>query len=262
MLILFGTHGSPGVTTSAFLIASFWSELPGVEECTLIECDPTGGVLTGMIGLDLQGGATPLVLAGGSTKVSEHSQTFSGDPNAKLKILNMPTAIRSSYDVASAFARDSHRYLNEFGRKRPVVIDAGRMFHNSPCLEMLGEGTNCLLVVGEGDIPSLAATSYFKEITDRMGCNAGLLSIGQPLWAEEEYRDVLGLNLVGWIAEHPDGYVDLYSIAHPPNIKKVKAFSAGARASANQLYEFAYPSAGVFFQDSAEEAQPATETQE
>lgn len=241
MLILFGTHGSPGATTSSFLIASFWSEFLEVEESTLIECDPTGGVLTGMIGLSLETGVAPLVLAGLDSKVSEHSQTFSGSLTDQMKILNMPTAIRSSLDVAHAFANNAEGYLAEFDRTKPAVIDAGRIFHNSPCLDIITQNSTCLLVIGEGHIPSLAAVSYFKEITDRMGCNAGLLSVGEPLWGEEEYRDVVGLNLVGWMAEHPKGFVDLYDIALPPGTNKVKSFRQQARATATMLYDFAYP---------------------
>lgn len=242
------------------MIAHFWAQREDVSECTLIEADPTGGVLSGLLGLNLEIGIAPLVLAGNDAKMTDFSQTFIGASKGRLKILNMPLALRSSYDVASVFTNNHKTHIGATDTINPIVIDAGRLFHNSPCLDLVNPDAATLLVVEEGNISSLQAVAYLKELTERKGTDMGLFSIGKPLWSEKEYKESLGINLVGSLPEHPSGFVDLYRAVNPPNTSKIKAFYRTVRETANSLYDYTYNrDEEVFFGDTlGEEHQQIT----
>ena len=229
LLILFGSHGSPGTTTTAFLIASHWSERMGVERCLLIEADPTGGVLSSLLHLKPDKGIAPLLLSEESSiRIWDYTQSHPASEGEKLQILQNPHVLRSSWDTVSVFTHNIQEYVKNINQHIPIVIDAGRLFHTSPCLKLITEGMKPMLVVGEGNIAAYSSIGYFKEIAEVAGATAGLISVGSPLWSQKEYKDTTGVELISWVEEHPEGRVDLHSIEElartAKSSSKIKAF--------------------------------------
>lgn len=240
MLVLFGTHGKPGATTTAFLIANFWARRAGVEKCILIEADPTGGVLDGQLHLNLENGLAPMMLAGENIRLEDYTESLPFGAEGKVHVLCAPHAVRSAWDTVSVFCSSASALLEKMDKSIPIVVDAGRLFHNSPALNLLTSSARAALVIGEGDISALPSAVYFKEATDRAGIGAGLISVGTPIWSPEDYKETLNLNLLSWVGEHPEGYVELQEAMSPPNKNRLRPFYGRAEAMADDLYTFTY----------------------
>ena len=236
MLVLFGSHGSPGTTTTAFLTAYFFSTRPNVEKTLLVEADPSGGTLPTMLGLNAHSGLVSLLTSNTpNLEVMDHTQKLPNPSMSKLEILSPPFTIRGSWDTSQILGRRIDDFRNSVDSRIPVVIDAGRIFFSSPMLSLIRPEATVGIVIREGYLPALPVLNYVKDLTTEAGANAGIISIGKPIWSNKEYYENTGLNVLGWLPENSKNFVDLNGFNGTKGISS--KFIKSARNLADNLYE-------------------------
>ncbi len=239
MLILLGSHGSPGVTTTAFFISYYFSRRPDVEKSLLIEADPTGGTLSAMLPLNQNLGVVSLLTASTQTpNIWEHTQRVS--KAGKLGILCGPLAIRGSWDSTEILGLRLEDFTASIGSNVPIVVDGGRALNTSPVFKMASPATTIAVVIREGYLPALPVLNFVKGKGEESGAKTGIITIGKPVWADREYQKSTGLDVFGGIRENPLGFVDLPAMVNRPNRRGVKKHMRSFARLADTLFNITY----------------------
>ncbi len=235
MIVLFGSHGSPGATTTAFLTAYYISQMQEVPKALFVEADPSGGTLPTLLGLDADPGLVSLLTSTTtSLDIHKHVQKISSPKMNKLEILCPPYTIRGSWDTSRMLGSRITDFVKSVEPGMPVVVDGGRIFFSSPMSSLITSQALVAVVIREGYLPALPVLNYMKEVADAQGARAGIISVGSPIWSDREYQDNTGLELLGNIDEHPKNYVDLTEFRGSP--RGDKKFHQSIQNLATSLY--------------------------
>ena len=236
MLIVFGTHGSPGATSIAYLLSYFWAER--FRSSLLVEADPLGGVLATMLNLDPAKGMPTLVTDNNpNASIKNHTQRVEGVKN-EMDVLVNSNSIKGAWDSMSLFSAPVMDKLIAVAKETPVVVDGGKIFHSSPSLKFMVPKATVAIVVRDAFLPGLPALRYLKTLSNAISdLNVGIIAVGEAIWEGEEYTRVSGLNFFGRLEEHPDGYLDLLSVGRLYKNRVEKSFYESARALSDGMID-------------------------
>lgn len=189
-LFVFGSlHGSPGVTTSALLVAGCLSK--GV----VVEADPDGGVLAVRYGLGREPGLATLAAAGALEPVGwwDHAQSAS-----RVPVLVGPEAPQSAAALWSHAGTSLARTLTSVDAD--VVVDAGRL-RPGTVVEPLLALADLVVIVVRPRVEDLVILSH--RLTDlRRRCRAlGVVLIGPGKYRPGEVRAQLDVGVLGELPE-------------------------------------------------------------
>ena len=257
MLLVFGTHGSPGASTLSILTATSWTL--GGREVALIDGDPTGGTLASHLGLFQDPGVASLILS----RTIEVDTVLTCSQRVlveNLRVLPLPTSVAGS---AASVERLSERgeELSQVATKLPLIIDAGRAYYGTPMAALVPHAKAVIFVVQSAHIPSLASLTNYRQMlgidveslgedsktlagSDRLEAlladSLGIVTIGPSYFAEDEFKEQTGLSVVASMPYDPDLAYDFADTLLMPN-RRSKNFMADATSVANILWNMAHP---------------------
>ncbi len=200
-LICFGSvRSSPGVTATVLALAARW---PTPPPPVVIEADPDGGVLASRYSLGRAGespGLTSLATAVrrglGAGEVWRHAQELPGG----LALVVGP----DSAEAASATVRSAGEGLGRWLAIQPDVaalVDCGRLRPGSPALELVRCASQ-LVVVVRPRVEELQALSQRLGALRQLA-EVGLILVGDRPYGSDEVAKVLGVEILGVIADDP-----------------------------------------------------------
>lgn len=188
MLLVFGTHGSPGASTTAILTGALWTA--SGRKVALLDCDPTGGTLAAHMGLLSDPGVVSLVLSPNITvdAVTSCSQKVLVE---NLHVLPLPSSVAGS---ASAVQRLSERgeELAHVSEEMPVIVDAGRVYYGTPMARLVPYAKAVVFVLQGVHLPALASMAHYRQMlgidTESMETEAESLVAEFPLAESPEVQ--------------------------------------------------------------------------
>ena len=257
MLLVFGTHGSPGASTLSILTAAIWAS--GGREVALIDADPTGGTLASHLGLFQDPGVASLILS--RTIAVDTVLTCSQRVLVEnLHVLPLPTSVVGSATSVERMAERGEE-LSQIATKLPLIVDAGRAYYGTPMATLVPHAKAVIFVIQSAHIPSLASLAYYRQMlgidADGMAEDSkafagserlevlltnsfGIVTVGPSYFAEDEFKEQTGLSVVASMPYEPDlayDFADTLLMTH----RRAKRFVADATSVANILWEKAHP---------------------
>jgi len=197
VVMLVSAHGSPGVTTTASVLAAMW---PEPRRCLLVEADPFGGVIAARFGLGDTPGLSTLAAQtrGGfdDAAVEAHSQRLPGG----LPVLVGP----ASPEEAQAVWRDVAGPLTEWaaGGSLDVIVDRGRLLPGAPP-NRASSGKDLVLVVARPTVDQLRSASIRHASLVTAGFDASLVLIGERPYGPDEVAATMRVPVLGVVAWDP-----------------------------------------------------------
>ena len=195
MLTVLSAKASPGVTTTALLLAA---ALP--TPAVLVEADPAGGSLGPRFGLGDEPGLRTLAVRArrdlDPAMVADHTQPVGsvavvvGPPTADEADAVLSTAIEPLVDVLSTMPS--------------VVVDAGRTRPGAPTWSLIRRSACCVVVCRpclDEFRPAAGLATELKEA----GVDAGFVCRGSAPYAPVEFAAEAGVELLGVLPEDPRG---------------------------------------------------------
>lgn len=207
MVTLVSAHGSPGVTTTALVLAATW---PDPRRCLLVEADSFGGVVAARFGL----GDTP----GLSTLAAQTRGGFN-DAAVKAHIQRLPGGLGvlvgpASPEEAQAVWRDAAGPLAEWAATGSVdvVVDRGRL---PPGVPPGGtpSGRSLVLVVTRPTVDQLRPASIRQAALAAAGFDASLLLVGDRPYGSDEVAATMRVPVAGVVAWDPSTAAALAGMA-------------------------------------------------
>jgi MinD-like ATPase involved in chromosome partitioning or flagellar assembly len=197
MVTLVSAHGSPGVTTTALVLAATW---PEPRSCLLVEADPFGAVIAARFGL----GDTP----GLSTLAAQTRGGF-GDAAVEAHIQRLPGGLPvlvgpPSPEEAQAVWRDVAVPLAEWaaGGSLDVIVDRGRILPGVPPSGAASEN-DVVLVVARPTVDQLRSASLRQTALVAAGFEVSLLLIGDRPYGPDEVSTTMRVPVTGMVAWDP-----------------------------------------------------------
>jgi MinD-like ATPase involved in chromosome partitioning or flagellar assembly len=204
---------SPGVSTVAELLAQLGPPGPGR---VLLDCDPAGGDWLLRPGVRPEPGLASLAMAGrrglAPGEVLNHVQRLGED----LAVLVAPAAGRqatSALEMVGEALVDHLRTLKDLA----VVVDCGALSPASPALP-LAAGADLVVMVSRATARAMVHLAPWVEqlAADAVPVAVVLVRHGPAAKAEAAYRpaevaDALGVEVLGPLADDPDGAARLYA---------------------------------------------------
>lgn len=189
-------HGSPGVTTTALVLAATW---PSHRRCLVVEADPFGGVIAARYGI----GDTPGLssLAAGSRRSLDddslwlHSQPLPGGVPVVVGAAALDEARAVLDDLAPALADwfTGHTDVD-------VIIDCGRVTHGAATGTLMGEA-DVVLVLTRPTLEQLRPAAWHVASLNASGLDSGLVLVGDRPYGPTEVTVALGtppMAVVAW----------------------------------------------------------------
>ena len=255
MLTVYGTHGSPGASTTAMHLAAHWASTG--HEVLLIEADPNGGSLSHTLGIQFTPGSASFVSSGLpvlSNHLIDHAQDVLFE---NLHVMPAPaslTGARGVVDTFAGFAEDL-RAISE--NEMAVIIDGGRITAGTAASKLTTVAAGVVVVChGNNHLPSL---DHLRDVlaadtgTDRpQGC---AVTVGKSSIDPDEWRESCGLTYCGSIEMVADMTSDLSSY-----LTRGKRKSKKWRASLEQVGQNLYPHAHPPVSDVSRRRQPVDRT--
>lgn len=257
MLLVFGTHGSPGASTLSILAAAMWTS--GGREVALIDADPTGGTLASHLGLYQDPGVASLILSRtiDVDTVLTCSQRVLVD---KLHVLPLPTSVvGSSTSVERLVERGEE--LSQVATKLPLIVDAGRAYYGSSLTALVPHAKAVIFVLQSAHIPALASLVSFRQMlgidadsmsegtspvarADRLQAmlsdSFGIVTIGDPYFAQDEFEEQTGLNVIASMPYDPQLAYDFADTLLVTS-RRAKRFMEDVASVARVLWSKAHP---------------------
>lgn len=200
VLVLASAKSSPGVTTSCVALAGVW---PQAHEVRIIEADPDGGTLAARFGLPTDPGLSSLAVAsrrsGASDEIDRHSQPLRGGEVGVL--VAPPTAER----VARSLGMLADRLPAELrAAEGDTLVDIGRVRPGSPAWSLV-ETADAVLLVARPRVEELQQLPARLRALRTTSCRIGLLLVGDRPYPRSEVAAVLGVEVIGVLADDPKG---------------------------------------------------------
>lgn len=198
LVTLVSAHGSPGVTTTALVLAATW---PEPKRCLLVEADPFGGVISARYGLSDTPGLSTLAAQSRSgldtATLEEHLQRLPGG----LGVLVGP----ASQEEAQAVWRDVAGPLAEWAQSESdfdMIVDRGRLPAATPPNGMPAN-TGPTLVVTRPSVDQLRPASIRQAALATAGADASLLLVGDRPYGPGEVAATMRVPVAGIVAWDP-----------------------------------------------------------
>ena len=197
LLGLASAHGSPGVTTTALVLAATW---PEHRRCLLVEADPFGGVIAARYGLGDTPGMSSLAAVArhqlDDDVVWEHAQQL---PGGVLVVVGPASA-----DEARVVLRDLVGGLAAWSAAQAVdvIVDCGRL---APGRSAIGSllGAAALMVLTRPTLDQLRPAAHGVTSLRASGVDASLLLVGDKPYGTGEVSATLGVPVAGVVAWDP-----------------------------------------------------------
>jgi len=196
---LVSAHGSPGVTTTALVLASVW---PTDEHPVVVEADPFGGVISARFGLADKPGLVSLAAAaragGDVALVWDHAQRLPGG----LPVLVAPPSADQTNAAVGDLASALVGWAVSDGLA--VVADCGRLSVSLQLPPLLVDADRVLVLCRP-------AVDQLRPAADRIrsllaaGVSTRLLLVGDTPYGADEVASSLDLPVVGTVAFDPTG---------------------------------------------------------
>lgn len=257
MLLVFGTHGSPGASTLAILTAVMWTS--GGREVALVDADPTGGTLASHMGLFQDPGVASLILG----RTIDVNTVFTCSQRVlveKLRVLPLPTSVVGSSASVERLSQRGEE-LAQVASKLPLIVDGGRAYYGSPVAALVPHATAVIFVIQSAHIPALASLANYRQMlgidvetlsegagaiaeSDRpkalMADSFGIVTIGPTYFAQDEFEDQTGLKVVASMPYDPELAYDFADTLLMTS-RRSKRFMADTRSVATVLWDMAQP---------------------
>lgn len=257
MLLVFGTHGSPGATTSSIFTSALWTA--GDRAVALVDADPTGGTLAAHLRLFQDPGVASLIISStiDADTVLSCSQNVLVD---KLHVLPLPTSVTGS-SIAVERLAERGQELSQVSTQMPLIVDAGRVYFGTPLVKLVPHASAVVFVLQSAHPPALASLSFYRQmlgidaeslaqsespvaVRDKlealMANSFGLVTVGPKYFADEEFEDEIGLPVIASFPYDPPRAYDFFDTLLGVN-RASKKFLHGAKMASDALWEFAYP---------------------
>jgi hypothetical protein len=187
VVALASVKGSPGVTTVALALASWWP-----RPVVVLEADPAGGDLAVRLGLPEDPGLVGLAAA-----LRRHSQAdvlehYTQESALGIPVVPAPAGARQSAASVSLLAALPGSPL---AFEVDVLLDLGRLDHSSPA-RPLAQGTDALIWVCRPQLGDLAHLSAAVE-HGRGSPAASIVLSGAGPYPSDEVAATLGVTVLG-----------------------------------------------------------------
>ena len=280
MLLIFGTHGAPGATTSAIFTAAMWTAEHG--SVGLIDGDPTGGTLAAHLRLLQDPGVASLI----TRRHIDRNTLLECSQNVlveKLQVAPLPTSPQGS-SLAAQRLVDRGEDLAMISKSMPVIIDAGRAYFGTPMANLVPHASAVILVFQSAHLPAMAALQNYRQMlgldavppaggppqssdseaededqgedqaegqdenqAEASTCPVGLVSVGPQYFSSEELREHVDLPV---IASFPYDHIRAYNYVDTMLAinRQSKRFLESAKQAAEAIWDFAYSDAPPMFE--------------
>lgn len=203
MLSVASRRGSPGATTVAGLLASWW-----VEEGTsrvLVEADDSGGIAAARWrpahGLTWQPGLIELATL---TDPDLRGVLATGQPIADgLRVVAAPPSPGQVINALNALGDDGAARLASLGSLR-AFVDCGRLTGRSAAIHLARRSVVTVLVCRPVLEEIYGMLAGVVELRDA-GCHVGLVVIGDGAWSATEIAEQAQVPLLGVLPTDPKG---------------------------------------------------------
>lgn len=196
-------RGSPGATTFAGLLATWWAEQDTSR--LLFEADEAGGVFAGRWktahGLTWQPGLIELAT------LAEHdlaSLQVNSQPLADgLQAVAAPPSPGQVIHALQAIGDEGAATLARLKGLR-AFVDCGRLTRRSPAINLARRSVVTILLCRAELEEIYGMLAGVVELRDA-GCNLGLVVVGAGRWPPEEIAERAGVPLLGVLPNDPKG---------------------------------------------------------
>ncbi len=258
MLLVFGTHGSPGATTSCIFTAALWTA--GSRSVGLVDADPTGGTLAAHLRLFQDPGVASLII--NNTIDADTLLTCSQNVLVeKLHVLPLPTSASGS-SIAVERLAERGLELAQVSTQIPLIVDAGRAYFGTPVVKLIPHASAVLFVMQSAHPPALSSMLFYRQmlgidaeslshsdslIASRDKLEAllsnsfGLITIGPKYFSDEEFEEQIGLPVIASFPYDPLRAYDFGDTLLGVN-RASKRFLHASRKASDAIWQFAYPS--------------------
>jgi MinD-like ATPase involved in chromosome partitioning or flagellar assembly len=198
VICLTSAHGSPGVTTTALVLAATWLSH---RRCLLVEADPFGGVIAARYGM----GNTP-----GLSSLAADSRRGLDDDAVWRHAQHLPGGVPvlvgpATPDEAHAVLRDIADALTVWSTEQieiDVIIDCGRIPPGSSTVGVIAEA-GVVMVLTRPTLDQLRPAAHRLGTLNASGIDAGLLLVGDEPYGPDEVTAALKTNIAGVVAWDP-----------------------------------------------------------
>lgn len=198
VVCLTSAHGSPGVTTTALVLAATW---PSHRRCLLVEADPFGGVIAARYGLGDTPGLSSLAADSrrglDNDSVWRHTQHLPG---------GVPVLVgAATLDEAHAVLRDLTPALTTWATNQTeidVIIDCGRVLPGRSTVDITGQA-GVVMVLTRPTLDQLRPATHQVGTLNASGIDAGLLLVGDEPYRPGEVSAALDVDVVGVVSWDP-----------------------------------------------------------
>ena len=200
MSVAFGSAKDGGVTTAVLAVAAAW---PVEREVVVLELDPAGGDLAVRFGLPTEPGLVSLAAAArrdlSPETLREHVQRLPGG----LPVIVAPTSAEQAQAALRVLAERLELVLR-IDSGIDVLADCGRLGPPSPADAVARRAALTVLVAR----PTASEVAHLRARVDVLRsaqCRVGLLLIGDRPYGPDEVSAVLGVPVIGVLADDAQG---------------------------------------------------------
>jgi Mrp family chromosome partitioning ATPase len=192
--------GSPGVTTVALALASWWP-----RPVVVIEADPAGGDLALRLRLPEDPGLVGLAAARRRRSESDVLEHYTQESPLGIPVVPAPAGAHQSAAPVSLLAGLPESRLTF---EVDVLLDVGRLDQSSPA-RALAEAADALVWVCRPQLGDLAHLSAAVE-HERSHLGASIVLNGAGPYPAEEVSATLGVTVLGHLPADPGGVAALW----------------------------------------------------
>ena len=199
IVALCSAKGSPGVTTTAALLALHWPR----GACTLLEADPSGGSLVARWAGHRRISIEPGLISLAATREPIDASTLhthSQPVTERVRVLAAPPNPGQARAALTSLGDNAANALTTIASALDMVIDCGRFDPASPSTRLLRNADITLLLTRPrlDDVAVLAGVA--ASLRDAR-VNVQLVCVGNKPYLADEVATHVGLPLAGVIAE-------------------------------------------------------------
>ena len=240
MLTIYSTQGSPGASTMAIYMATFWAAAG--REVLFVEADPSGGLLSLNLGIQFTPGSASFMASGlpvlGKNLI-DHSQDVLFN---HLHVMPAPPSPTGARDITEMYSEHAEELRTVSERDMAVIVDGGRI-----TVEAMESGLTrqaaAVVIVVRGDSQLMGLEHLKGSLAgDHMlgGPKVCAVTIGKSPLSKDEWQTKCGLMLSGSIALASDITGDL-SVFLTRNKRKFKKWNNSLQRVCDVLYPYAHP---------------------
>jgi hypothetical protein len=194
IVALASVKGSPGVTTVALALASWWP-----RPVVVLEADPAGGDLAVRLGLPEDPGLVGLAAALRRHSQDDPLEQFAQESPLGIPVVPAPAGARQSAASVSLLAALPGAPL-QF--EVDVLLDVGRLDHSSPAWPLAMQADALVWVCR----PQLGDLAHLSATVEQGGGRVGSVVLsGAGPYPAEEVAATLGVTVLGHLPADPGG---------------------------------------------------------